>query len=368
MTPTTHNHSLISDIQNNCDISDAKDHGIYSMCTMVLKLRNLYKWENDIAPWEEPEPTDLLDWIEAKENFWSTLAGMPYGPVTTNGNSIPPYDIHVINSILTKDNLVYGAGYGRSMKAVFFLAHLEEQKIVEGCKVLILNREVAREMASPFAMAQEGVIYIRKQPLRYFLWDQIQELRASCRFSLRHALKSYNLIEEGKLNQELLKDTLDDIVERELDLFIYHEVGEVLQQTFNSSHIQKIIATFPGSAIEFVCRSLKDILADTHPRGPLAHIIREQRQSTLSFYIGFLDGMRKLLFPEITSTFEGFLNNNNNNWQAIEEVRRLAHEQNLERAHTIISIVNDMNEYPPEQIQDQFNKKLLQPLGLDIPQ
>ena len=57
-------------IQHNCNISDARDNGIYSICTLVLKLRNLYKGENGLEPWDEPDSPILLDWIYAKENFW----------------------------------------------------------------------------------------------------------------------------------------------------------------------------------------------------------------------------------------------------------------------------------------------------------
>ena len=43
---------LLKTIKHNCDISDARDNGIYSICTLVLKLRNLYKWEHGLEPWE----------------------------------------------------------------------------------------------------------------------------------------------------------------------------------------------------------------------------------------------------------------------------------------------------------------------------
>ena len=76
---------FIQTIQHNCDISDARDNGIYSICTLVLKLRNLYKWEHGIEPWAEPEPADLLDWIEAKENYWETLAEKDFLPLPVNG-------------------------------------------------------------------------------------------------------------------------------------------------------------------------------------------------------------------------------------------------------------------------------------------
>ena len=75
--------NLVETIQYNCDISDARDQGIYSMCTMVLKLRNLYKWEHGLEPWNEPEPADLLDWIEQKENHWAAIDQKSFKPVVS---------------------------------------------------------------------------------------------------------------------------------------------------------------------------------------------------------------------------------------------------------------------------------------------
>ncbi len=59
---------LIDAINHNCAVSDARDNGIYSMCTLFLRLRNLYKWEHGKLPWQEEEPAILLDWIEKKED------------------------------------------------------------------------------------------------------------------------------------------------------------------------------------------------------------------------------------------------------------------------------------------------------------
>lgn len=357
--------TAIEDIQHNCNISDAKDHGVYSMCTMVLKLRNLYKWEQNLEPWQEPEPADLLDWIEAKENYWETIAEAPYRSLHFNGHTHPPINHEEINPYFMKDQLVYGAGYGRSLKAVFFLAEKLEERTVAGCPVFILGKEKAKEMASPFAMAQDGQIYIRKESLRYFLWDQIQELRSSKRSSFQHALKCYGLIHNDKLDQQRLQQQLDLIVEGEMNLFIYHEVGEVLQTTLDSATLQRISAHFPNSVIELVCRSIKDILADTHPRGLLDYVIEEQRESSLSFYIGFLDGLHKILFPEIFQSWPQFLEKRD--WHYIQQARSQCREKNLLLAQKIKVISQQIGVDPEKEIQKLFNDQIITPLGLDIP-
>lgn len=366
MTASNQDNAIIEDIQHNCNISDARDHGIYTMCTMVLKLRNLYKWENDLEPWQEPEPGDLLDWIESKEIYWETIAEKPYHQLDLNGCPFLPDDSSSINAYFSDKQMVYGAGYGRSMKAVFFLAEKIEQRIVAGLPVLILGKERAREMASPFAMAQDGVIFIRKESLRFFLWDYIQELRSSCRNSFRHALQLYGLLQDGQLNQQRFKDNLDNIVEAELDLFVYHEVGEVLQTTFDSSTLQTIISRFPGSVYELVSRSIKDILADTHPGGLLSHLISEKLETSLSFYVGFLDGLRKELFPEIIYAQEKF--QIDRNWQGIEQARSICRDNILQYAEKIKTISQYVGHESDDYVRDLFNHHILMPLRLEIPQ
>ena len=122
--------SFLNTIKHNCDISDARDNGIYSICTLVLKLRNLYKWENGLEPWQEPDSPVLLDWIAAKEEYWETLQEKPFSQIPIKGDSVDPFLLPVINQYLSPDNHVYGAGYGRSMKAVFFIAVFSKTFIV----------------------------------------------------------------------------------------------------------------------------------------------------------------------------------------------------------------------------------------------
>ncbi|MCB2184639.1 MAG: hypothetical protein KQH63_21660 [Desulfobulbaceae bacterium] len=356
---------LTQTVQRNCDISDAKDNGIYSLCTLVLKLRNRYKWEKNIEPWNEPESADLLDWIEERENFWETISDKAYTPLAVGHDTFTPWDSAGINKRLENTGLIYGAGYGRSMKAVFFLAEKLREETVEGCPVIVLGKERATELASPFAMLQDDVIYIRRSPLRFFFWDHIQDIQSSSRTSLHFALDQYGLLENGKLNQPEIRKKLDGIVDFETPIFIYHEVGEMLQDTFDSTTMKTIVSNFPHSAVELVARSLKDILADTHPQGMISFIIREKRPTSLAFYVGFLDGLRKVLFPEIIEAFPQFLQSKD--WNIIEDASERCRKKNLKLADTMCDIAKLIGHQPHSLIQERFNKEILCPLGLDAP-
>jgi len=358
--------TFIQTVQHNCHISDARDNGIYSICTLVLKLRNLYKWEHGIEPWEEPESADLLDWIEARENFWQTMGKESYQNLPLDSRTVGPWETTQVNSMLAGTNLIYGSGYGRSMKAIFFLAEKIREESAEGCPVLILGKEKAKELASPFAMLQDGIISIRREPLRFFFWDHIQDIRASCRSPLHHALDHYGLLTNGRLNQQACRDRLDTIVDAEIPIFIYHEVGERMQTTLDSNTLKKIIAQFPDSAIEFVGRTIKDILADTHRQGMINFIISEKREASLGFYVGFLDGLRKVLFPEIGEAFKQFVLDGD--WQLIDQARILCRDRNRRFAEKIKEIAELIGQEPREKVHQRFNREIMEPLGLDVPE
>ena len=359
--------SLLKTIRHNCDISDARDNGIYSICTLVLKLRNLYKWEHDLDPWDEPDSPVLLDWIAAKEEYWETINDEPFSPIPVNGKTIDPFQLPAINRYLSADNHVYGAGYGRSMKAVFFMAEILDDRLVEGCPTLILGKEKARELSSPFAMLQDGVIYIRKDPMRFFFWDHIQEMNGACRIAMQQALTAYNLMKDGcSLDRKKLIRVFDEIIEEELEIFIYHEVGESQENLLNSKVLKKIINAFPASALELLTRAVKDVLADTHPKGLLSHIVTMEKRSSLGFYISFLDGMRKHVCPEFNEASKIFWKNGD--WSLLEKARVECRAKNGEIAARLLEISQRLDqEESPEKIKSWAGKNVLAPLGLQMP-
>lgn len=358
--------NLIETVRRNCDISDARDNGIYSICTLVLKLRNRYKWEKGIEPWQEPEPGELLDWIEARENYWEAIAAEEYAFLTTGEVRADPWDIETVNAVLADSGLIYGAGYGRSMKAIFFLAEMLHQESVDGCPVLLLGREWATELARPFAMLQGEQIIIRRAPLRYFFWDHIMDLRASCRSPIMHALQQHGVADNGDPVPERIAAGLERIVDAEIPIFIRHEIGELRESILDSATLKVIISRFPHSAIEFVGRTLKDILADTHPDGMIPFIISEKREASLAFYVGFLDGVRKLLFPEITPAFARFLVERD--WQAIEKARRACRNRLQHLAERMRTIVARIDQVPLAETEKLLHNDILVPLGLDLPE
>ncbi|MDP2045778.1 MAG: hypothetical protein Q8L00_06130, partial [Deltaproteobacteria bacterium] len=69
MIPST----LIEGVRLNCDIASAGQAGHFSLCGLLMRLRQLYKWEHGQAPWQEPEVAAILSWIARRERTWDDL-------------------------------------------------------------------------------------------------------------------------------------------------------------------------------------------------------------------------------------------------------------------------------------------------------
>jgi hypothetical protein len=354
---------LLVDIQYNCDISDARDHGIYSMCSMVLKLRNLYKWQHGLEPWHEPETADLLDWIESQENYWQELQAHEFRPLVIAYTDCAVHDVVAVNHGLDGSGLFYGAGLGRSLKAIFFLGEITATSELAGYPVVMLGKEKAKEMASPFAMVQDDTIILRRDSLRFFLWDHIQEMRGSGRSSYRYFLGSHGLLDNGELSQERLRTTFEELVERELDLFLYHELGELQQREFGRTALQPLVGHFQGSVIEFVSRAVKDILADTDPKGLLTYLVEQERASTMALYVTFQDGLRERLFPELRCSWQRFAEDGD--WRPLVKAISHCRAKTEAIAENIVAIGAELGNLPDKELVSAFNHTVLAPLGLD---
>ncbi len=58
--------ALINAVQRNCDISDAQYAGDLTLCTFLLKMRELYRWEHDIPLSANMPKGEVGDWMNAR--------------------------------------------------------------------------------------------------------------------------------------------------------------------------------------------------------------------------------------------------------------------------------------------------------------
>lgn len=306
--------SITRQVLHNCDISDAQHAGLYSTCGLALRLRDLYKWEHGLKPWEEKDTSEILDWIGEKEARWEKLADAKHTKIRIQGKEYDLFDTPAINAFLEPRGFLYGAGYAFSLKPTFFLAEIENKSLSNGYTVYSLGHERARDLLTLPALTQAQQILLRTDSAKLFLWDQMAFIKKSGRPALTFALEHCGL---KKQNTAAIQKHLPAILAVQKDNYIYHEIGELSDSTFDSEIWRELIAAFPHSPIELLARGLKDLLADTHPSGTLHHLVKNRKMAGLGFYAAFLDGMLKELFPQLRLAFNDFTKTLN--WRIIKE-------------------------------------------------
>jgi hypothetical protein len=352
--------AIKAQVIRNCSISDARYAGNYSVCGLALRLRDLYKWEKNLEPWQEADSAVMLEWIGHKEEDWETLMEEEFQPVTLQDASYDPFDAKAINAVLEPCGLYYGAGYLHSLKPSFFLARLDEKRNLDGSSIFSLGKELARDLLIVPALSQEDHVIIRKHAARLFLWNQIFFIRKSGRQALAFALRTYGVKDN---DYENLKRNFHQITSDQLEIYLHHELGEIREFLFDRQVWRDLIARYPHTPVELLARAVKDLLADTHESGNLNFIVQEKMTASLGFHVAFLDGVRKELFPEIITAFETF--EQTREWLPVREAISAGYRRGQDIARKMISLYREGRERDdPAWVEKQIWRQLLIPLGI----
>ncbi len=305
---------ITQQVLSNCDISDAKYSGIYSVCGLALRLRDLFKWEKHLDPWIEKDSAEILEWIGLKEDIWAHLDGRDYCHLLIYGKSFDPFDTENINKLLTPHGILYGAGYAHSVKPTFFLAVIDNKLTIGNLDVFVLGQELARDLLTLPALSQDGRVLFRKNSARLFLWDQLFYLKKSGQPFLWYALKKCGI---DKADPKSLREHLNALLDLYQGTYIYHELGAIKDTDFDMNIWREIIGAYPQTIVEYFTRTIKDLLADTNVHGTLNHIIREKKDISLGLYAALIDGLARSLFPELRASFKHFCTSGN--WEEIKK-------------------------------------------------
>jgi hypothetical protein len=348
-------------VRHNCTVSDSRHAGYYSICGLALRLRDLYKWEKGLEPWVEEDAKVMLDWIGGKEEEWERLAEDEFEEILIQGTRYDPFDVEALNAVLEPHGLCYGSGYVHGLKPTFFLARIGEKRERLGRTVYLLGKELARDLITVPALTQGDSIFVRRESARLFLWNQMFFIKKSGREALRFALESCGL--DGK-DPGSIRSHLARISDDEVETYVYHELGEILDPVFDRDLWRHMLAAFPQTLVELLARTVKDILADTTEHGRLRFVMKHKRLFSLGFYVAFLDGLRKELFPEIVEAFNLF--KVSHDWTTVEEAVEEGYRRARTRAEAMIAIFragqerNDM-----EWTRQEMGRRILEPLGLN---
>jgi len=309
---------LAPQVQANCAIADASVAGRFSLCGLLLRLRNLYKWERGLPPWQEQETSQVLEWVSQREQLWDEVLEKQPQPLVLNGESFDPFAVEQINQILASHGLLYGAGRVGGGAPVFFLAHEEKAWRQDGLWVHRLGQELTSDILFLPGLRQGGDIFLRRGPFPYLLWDLLADPRPSQTAFKRFALEAYGR-DYRQVTTRPSWEQLAPVLEGEMQAVLWHELGEARDAAPAQELLALAAAQHPGSDVEHFVRGVKDLMADCGPQGRLAQIAAHQSLGALGLYPVWQAGFLRLLFPEIIPAVQGFMAQGD--WDIMEQAR-----------------------------------------------
>lgn len=310
-------NNIIAATQANCHISDARYAGNYTMCIFLLKMREYFRWEQKI-PFSEPLPREQLgEWLNAREALWDEVEENDYQCIPVD-EPVNAFDADTINRRLIPEGYIYSGGMGIFSKPHFFVGQLLRTENIEDNTLYVAGEEFVRDLVAPPAMSQGSNIYIRRESVRRFMWERIEqwEWNGKKERAMSRAVDCYG----GSDNMETLLDTM---TENEINTMILHEIGE--SQTGRDlgrqgqQYWQQMVQTSSASRTEFLLRAARDIVADCTVTLPA--LLDSENDAALHFYFANYSGMRKHLFPEMLDAYHHWIDRESQA-QLVELVKR----------------------------------------------
>jgi len=277
-------------------------------------LREYFRWEHDI-PYQTTLPREQLSaWLTRREDHWDKLEARPFENIPVQGTLHDPFDSTAINKGLNELGYVYSSGYGRNMKPVFFLGELEQRTHHAGYTLLVSGKEYARDLTAPPAMSLDNIIYVRRESLRRMCWEKIEEWRWNQpENAMQKAMLCYDF-------DSAPEQSLEAMTDKELQFVVLHEIGEVQAGKRLGEAWEVMLASMQQSKAELMLRAVRDNLADA--LSTLPGLLNDAEAASVHFYMANMNNMRKALFPEFVSAYEG--------WTVSGDTREL--EQLVDRA------------------------------------
>ncbi|MDJ0778193.1 MAG: hypothetical protein QNJ85_10040 [Gammaproteobacteria bacterium] len=288
--------SLLSAVQRNCHISDARHAGDYTLCVYLLKMREYYRWEKGYRFDDSVCQSDVGDWLRERESLWERIEDEPFEDLPLDGLCYDPFDDRAMNAALNPHGLVYSGGLGQQSTPHFFLGKLLRRETRADFTVLISETEYARDLTAPPAMTRDGTIYIRRESLRRMIWERFEEWRWNrLDNAMGRALGNFDFDRDAGAALEAMTDAM-------LESVLLHEKGEVLAGQQLGPEWEQMLAAMPRSKTAFLLRAVRDHLADS--QSTLPGLLAADDDAPLHFFFANLTHLRKHLFPALATAFD----------------------------------------------------------------
>ena len=286
---------LVAAVRTNCHISDARHARSMTLCTYLLEMRELYRWEQGIAQTASLPRERVAAWLTTREALWARFEDAPYRRIPLAGRTVDPFDAETINATLVHEGLVYGAGVGRFGKPEFFVGALEREERREGVRILVAGCEHARDVAPAPAASRSGTIYVRRESLRRVLWEKTEAWAVKRPGgALLAALEACGYAAGAAT-------ALERMVDEETETLILHELGECRVARLLGREWERMLASLSDRHAELLARAVRDLLADCLVTLPA--LLDSEAAGSLHLWFASIDGLRRQLAPRLADAY-----------------------------------------------------------------
>ncbi len=305
--------AIVGAVRQNCHISDAQFAGDLTLCIFLLKMRELYRWENNIPLSREMPRDEVGNWMNARGQMWDGIETAAYVPIPLTDQLIDPFESERVNAALTEHGYVYSGGYGRHCKPHFFLGELLRSETRHGFTIHVSGRELARDLEAPPGMFLDRTLFIRTEALRRWLWEKYEEWRWNKKNdAMGRAVACYPF-------DQAPETALDAMLVTEMESVILHELGEARAGENLGEAWEALLADVMRGRAEIMARAIRDLYADC--LSTLPGLIERQVPAAIHFYFANFVGMRRKLFPELAEAYR--------QWTEAGDLSVLAHAAQL---------------------------------------
>lgn len=287
--------ALVSAVQTNCDIADARHARDVSLCTYLLGMREFYRWEHQLPYGVSPPRDEGGRWIAEREARWERLADEEFVAVPVAGREFDPFAAQQVNTALAGSGLVYGAGLGRFHKPHFFLGRLDREEQRGVARLLVCGCEYARDVSAIPAASQGATLIVRREALRQWLWEKAEGWNVKQQDgALKSALLGYGFDVDPQA-------AIERMTNGEIETLVLHEEGELAAGAVLGEAWPSKLAGFSGKRAELLARAVRDNLADCLVTLPV--LLQRGATDSMHFWFSTFDGLRREMFPRLVEAY-----------------------------------------------------------------
>ena len=313
--------AFAAQVARNCLVADAHRWGYFSLCGLLLRLRELYKREAGLEPWARVETAAVLPWVGEREASWAQLEDAEFATLTLGGTTFDPLDEDGANRLLIPAGWLYVAGRGPGGHPLFVLGEiLERRELDEGVELFVIGRELVHDLVPVPAMCRPGRIVARRSAVRGHLWATLEEAAGA-----REASPAPDaLAEAGAALGAVVGDPethaalLEELGQRQIATAVAHELGELAEDRRRRGAWEKLLLRARDTRAEMTARALKDALADAGDGGLLQTLIARRDRVGLALRAAAGPWLLRKVLPEARAIWDAA---RTGRWDAAETLR-----------------------------------------------